>query len=366
MIEQGKIGVHQFTILVFLFTVGSSILIVPSGLAAEAKQDAWLAAALGLALSIPLVWLYSRLANRLSSASFVKLCQQLLGRWVGSAIAFLYFGYFFLLAALVLRNIGDFMSTQVMPRTPIQFVHALFLIVLITGIRKGLEVYARTAEIFFPWVIFFLVIMLVLLPHQFDAHRLLPIFGYGAKPILRATIPLLGTPYLETVIFLLIIPMIRPSRKIGKAFMTGVAMAGILLVVISLLSILVLGADVTALQMYPSYSLAKKISIGHFLERVEIIMAGIWFITIYFKLGICFYASTVTFAELFKLKDARALYFPFGLIMLVLSIIAYPDMAVFIDFATRIYFFFSVPFALIFPVLLLGAAAIRSRIDMKS
>jgi spore germination protein KB len=345
--------------------VGSSILIAPSGLAAAAKQDAWLAAALALAIGFPLVLVYNRMNDRLSSASFVQLCRELLGRWLGSAIAFLYFGYFFLLAALVLRNIGDFMTTQVLPRTPIQYIHALFMLVLIMGIRKGLETYARTAEVFFPWVIFFFIVMFALLPPQFEFHRLFPIFGYGAKPVIRATIPMLGTPYWEIIVFWAIIPCIRASRKIGKAFATGVLIGGLLLVLISLLSILVLGADVTAMQLYPSYSLAKKISIGHFLERVEIIMAGIWFITIYFKLGICFYASTMTFAELFKLKDAKQLYLPLGLILIVLSILAYPDIAVFINYASKIDFFFSILFALIFPLLLLGAAAIRKRRGMR-
>ncbi|KRE99366.1 spore gernimation protein [Paenibacillus sp. Soil766] len=361
MIEKGKIGVHQFTILAILFTVGSSILIAPAGIAHEAKQDAWIASLVGLIGGLLMVMLYNLITTRFPKTTFVHYSQEILGKWLGRSISFLYFCYFFILAALVLRNIGDFMTTQVLPNTPIQFIHIFFLIVIIMGIRNGLETFTRTAEIFLPWVMFFFFIMVVLLPPNFEWRHLLPVFGYGVKPILRATIPVLSTPYMELVVFLMYFPFVNNSQKARKAFLVGTLIGGILLVIISLLSILVLGADLTARQMYPSYSLAKKISIGTFLERLEVIMAGIWFITIYFKLAICFYASTMTFAEIFNMKDARQLYWPFGIILIVLSIVAYPDIPYSMKFGSKIDFPYSLPYAIIFPMLLLIVAVIRKK-----
>ncbi|MDF2911137.1 MAG: spore germination protein [Sporolactobacillus laevolacticus] len=361
MLEKGKIGVHQFTILTILFTVGSSILIAPSGLALEAKQDAWIASIAGLIGGLLMVMLYNLITARFPKSTLVHYSQMVLGKWLGGTIAFLYFSYFFILGALVLRNIGDFLTTQVMPHTPIQYIHAFFLVVIIMGVRNGLETFTRTAEIFLPWVIFFFLIMIILLPPEFDFRQLMPMFGYGIKPILRASIPLISTPYMELVVFLMFFPFINHSQKARKAFLVGTLIGGVLLIAISLLSILVLGADVTAKHMYPSYSLAKKISIGDFLERLEVIMAGIWFITIYFKLAVCFYASTMTFAELFRMKDARQLYLPFGMIMVVLSIIVYPDAAYGINFGSKIDFPYSLPYAVIFPMLILLVAIIRKK-----
>jgi spore germination protein KB len=233
--------------------------------------------------------------------------------------------------------------------------------IVILGIRNGIETFTRTAEIFLPWVMFFFLIMVVLLPPQFQPDYVVPVLGYGIQPVLRAVIPLISTPYMELVVFLLIIPYISHSQKIGKAFLVGTLIGGVLLIIISLLSILVLGADLTARHMYPSYSLAKKISIGAFLQRLEVFMAGIWFITIYFKLAISFYASVMTTAELFKLSDARQLYLPLGMIMIVLSVIAYPNIPYFIQFATKIYFPYSLPCAVVFPMLIWITAVIRKK-----
>jgi len=361
LIEKGKIGVHQFTILIILFTAGSSILIAPSGIAMEARQDAWIASAVGLIGGLLMIALYNRIVVRFPTTTFVQYCQDVLGKWPGRVIVFLYFCYFFLLATVVLRNIGDFMTTQVLTNTPIQFIHVFFLLVVIMGIRNGLETPARTAEIFLPWVIFFFIILAVLLPPQFEFNHLRPVFGYGAKPILRATLPVLSTPYMELVIFLLLFPYVKHAGKARQAYWVGTLLGGILLITISLLAILVLGADFTSRHMYPSYSLAKKISIGSFLERVEVIMAGIWFITIYFKLAVCFYASSLTFAELFQLKDARQLYLPFGMIIIVLSLIAYPNIAYFMNFSSKIDFPYSVPYSILFPALIWLVAVVRKK-----
>ena len=50
MLKDVKISVRQFAVLVMIFTIGTTILVIPSGLAADAKQDAWLAAMLGVGL----------------------------------------------------------------------------------------------------------------------------------------------------------------------------------------------------------------------------------------------------------------------------------------------------------------------------
>ncbi|MBO1511250.1 GerAB/ArcD/ProY family transporter [Metabacillus bambusae] len=47
MLDKGKISVHQFTVLFILFTIGSGILVLPSLLAAELNQNAWIVPLLG-------------------------------------------------------------------------------------------------------------------------------------------------------------------------------------------------------------------------------------------------------------------------------------------------------------------------------
>lgn len=63
MVRDIKINVRQFTVLVILYSVGTAVLIIPSTLAEIVKQDAWIAAALGVGLGMLLVLLYNAVGN---------------------------------------------------------------------------------------------------------------------------------------------------------------------------------------------------------------------------------------------------------------------------------------------------------------
>ncbi|KRE72937.1 spore gernimation protein [Paenibacillus sp. Soil750] len=353
------IGIRQFTILVILFTVGSSILITPSGLAAEAKQNAWIAAILSVCIGLLTVFLYQALVRQFPNQTLVQMCETLFGIWIGKIVSLLYFCFFFLLAALVLRNIGDFVVTQVLPDTPLQFILMIFLAVVIMASRQGIETIARTGEIFFPWVMIFFFAMVLFLAPQFRLIQLKPYLGEGIIPVIRASFPFTGTPFMELIVLLMVIPFVNCVKKANKAFFVGTLIAGILLIMITLISILVLGAGITARNLYPSYSLAKMISVGKFLERLEVLMAGIWFITIFFKLTICFYASVLSFAQVIKMEEIRPLCFPFGMILIVLSIVTYPNESYFLNFVSKIWFPYAFTFGLLLPICMIGLSLFR-------
>ncbi|PLR80694.1 spore gernimation protein [Bacillus canaveralius] len=361
MLEKGKISVSQFTVLMILFMLGPAILFSPSVLAAEAKQDAWMAAALGGGIGLLFVWLYTTIGNRFPGMTLVEYCEEILGKWLGKIVALLYFSFFFILAALLLRNIGDFVTVQIMPETPIEVIHIMFLSVVIMGTRLGLEPIARAGEILMPWtIIFFLIVVFSIIP-QIDFQKIQPVFEEGIKPVIRGSLSVVAFPYLETVIMLMLYPFVNSINKVRKAFLTGSLIGGIVIIIITALCILVLGADYTARNLYPSFVLARKIDIANFLQRIEAIVAGMWFITIFFKLTICFYASVLGLAQTLNLKEYRPLTLPLGMILVVLSIIISPNMVYFQTLLAKTWFPFTLTYGFFLPLLLLVVAIFRKK-----
>lgn len=366
MLEHGKISIRQFKLLVTIFTIGSSILVVPSGLAAEAKQDAWIAAIVGLLLSMPLIYLYNALGCRFPKLTLAEYSEQILGKWVGKLVSLLFMGYFFLVTALLLREIGDFMTTQIYPETPIAFIEILFLAVVIMAVRYGLEPLTRACEIFLPWILLLCVVLFVFLSPNMKFHNMQPVLEDGIKPLLRAVYSLMGLPFLELAVFLMIVPYVNRPSAVKKAFYGGTLAGGIVIVLITLLSILVIGADLTHRQLYPSYALAQTINVGGFFQRVEAMMAAIWLLTIFFKLTVCFYASLLGFAQTLRLKDYRFLTLPFGMLTLVLSIAAIPSTTYFNNFVARMWTPFSLTFGLFLPLVLLGVHSLQKNFKRSS
>ena len=229
--------------------------------------------------------------------TYVEINEKVFGKWIGKIIALLYLFYFYYLSAAMLRDVGDFFTTEILIDTPIQIIMIIFLLTSLIGVPLGLEVISRTLLIFFPWIMALLFMFFLFLIPIIKIENIQPILGEGIKSIMKGSYHVLGLPFLELAVILMITPYISEKAKMKKNFYKGTLIGGLLLTIIIMLSILVLGSDLTTRQTYPSYMLAKKISIGNFLERIEVIVAIIWILTIYFRLTICYYGLSLGLAQ---------------------------------------------------------------------
>lgn len=87
MMEKEIISSRQFMIITLLFSIGTAILIIPSTVTSESKQDAWIAAIIGVVISLLLVKLFVTLGNRTPSKTFIEANEIILGRFFGKITA---------------------------------------------------------------------------------------------------------------------------------------------------------------------------------------------------------------------------------------------------------------------------------------
>lgn len=357
--EKEMIKAAQFKKMVFLYTVGTSIILIPSTLASDAKNDAWISAILGTVAGLILVGLYLALANLVPGRTIVEICFVLLGKWPGRLCSLLLFLYSFILTTLVMRNLGDFLTASMFPETPINAIHLVYLVIVLIGVRYGLANIARTMDIFYPFICLLFILFALLLTPEIDFKQLQPVFGSGGWPIVNATYSYISFPYLEYVLFLMILPKVEDPKEGGKAFLKGTLLGGFVLLMITTLCLLVMGTGMTSSNLYASFEMAKIIKIGDFIQRVEVIIAVIWFVTIFCKLVVCFYMAIQSFSQSFNLGDYRPLVFPMGMILFAITSFIVPDMGYFISFDRYVWTMYSFTFGFVFPLLLLLIAIVR-------
>ncbi|MBH5319755.1 endospore germination permease [Paenibacillus sp. GSMTC-2017] len=355
-----KVSGRQFGILVALFSIGTTILIVPSGLAEEVSQDSWLAAILGVGLGLLLVMLFNAVGSLYPNKSLVEMMETLFGLWIGKAAGLIFVFFTIVTASELIYFTGNFLTTMIMPETPVEAINIVLASVVVMGARLGIETLTRAAEMLFPlFVVLFLVLVIFVSP-QIDLDNIKPIMETSTTSLIKASLFFASTFAFTPIVLLMIFPVSVNRLKEGRvAFYTGLLTAGIVLIIIIALCILVLDADTTARQTYPSYSLAKKINVGNFLQRIEIVMAGLWFISMYFKMSCYFYASSRGFAQVMKMKDHRILVFPFGIILVVLSLIVHPNILHSNAYNKDIWLPYVATYGLILPLVLLAIHAIR-------
>lgn len=359
--KKKSMGAQQFASLAFHFTTGSSVLIIPSILASASRQNAWLSAILSFLIGLLLVALYSAVGSMYPRMNLAEYSEHIFGTWIGKAVSLSFVIFFLLLAALVLRNVGDFITTEMMPETPLEAIHVLMLLIVVMAVRLHLDVIGRAAEIFFFAVTFIFFLTTSLILPEAQVENIQPIFGEGIKPIIRGSISFVGTPFLELVVFLMLFPYVNHAKSAKKGFFIGTALAGFWLILSVLVSVLSLSATITELTIYPTYYVVKRINVADFIQRVESTLAVLWFISIFFKITLCFYAALLALTEILNLKEHRSLTVPLALIIFVLSIIAYPNVAYYQQFTTTIWPLYTATMGLIIPLMLLGVGAFRKR-----
>lgn len=268
--EKEIISSRQFTIITFLYSIGTAILIIPSSITGAAKQDAWIAACIGVVLSLLAVKLFLTLANQTPSLNFVEANEKILGRFFGKITASCFLILTFLSAGELLYFIGIFMKTEVMPETPTLAFALMFSIIIMYAAYLGIETFARSAEIIFPAFVFIFIFFMVCITPQIHFENIQPLLEATKTSMLYSIARFMSIFSFPLLVLLILYPAgvnVQPSAQKGLYF--GTILGGIVLITLIVLSILVLGPENTSSRTFPSYALAQRISIGNFCSALK-------------------------------------------------------------------------------------------------
>jgi spore germination protein KB len=361
-VEKAKISLYQLFVLILLFELGSAIL-VP--LAIDAKQDAWLAILFGMLGGLILFWVNYRLFLYYPELVPPEYMQKLLGKIVGTILAFSYIIFFMYTAARVLRDFGEMLLTFAYLDTPLFIVNALLMLVIIYAVSKGIEVVARTGELFFFFIYFLAIVgfILIVFSGLIDINNLKPVLEDGIFPVAKVVFTqTLYFPFGEAIVFSMIFPYIKKRKRVKKIGLFAIMLSGINLAITMAINIGVLGVDLASRSQFPLLSTIQSIQVAEFLERLDVFFMISLVICIFFKVSIYFYAALASTAVIFKIKEPSSLTYPMGMVVLFMSVTIASNYAEHLkeglEFVTRYLLPF---FHIVIPLLLLGIAFLKNR-----
>ncbi|MFC5700225.1 endospore germination permease [Cohnella faecalis] len=360
MSEQSKLSAHQLMVISVFFTIGSAILVIPAVMAHFAKQDAWIAAVIGVGAGMLSVWIITAVGVQFPKRTLIEIIEAALGRWPGKIISLWLFGTIFLCSpSVVLFVLGNFMVTQMMPETPVQSLQILFALIVVMGARLGLETLARAAELLFPFFAVLYVLLVVSASPEIKIANLQPLFETDLASLGSASLFFMCTLNMPIVVLLMIFPSMSPPLRARKAIFTGSLIGSLAMAVIVLVTILVFGPDFTAGHFFPSYELAQKIRIAGFFQRFEVIIAFLWILSLYFRLTLYIYCTATAAAQIFRLKDHRPLILPIGMLLVVMPTLIFPNIAYEQTYELKTWIPYTLSVGLLLPLLLLIVHGLR-------
>lgn len=180
-----------------------------------------------------------------------------------------------------------------------EFMTALLVILLLAfyGASAGIEARARVYEILFWILVVPLVIMLLLCVRQVQVIQWFPLFGDGDA--ISWSWFWSGTwqcfaAFLPLTFLLFLVPHEQDQKKSSRAAACAVVISGLALAVIYLILLGIFGSGALAREEYPVITLMGMVKIpGDFLKRLDAVMVGGWFFTLYALIGTTLFYGVV-------------------------------------------------------------------------
>lgn len=270
MQEKGIISTNQLVWLLFILITSISSMQIPGMLIAQAGRDAWLSAIGGWFLDVLLAVVYAYMGIRFPGENFIQYSITILGKNAGRLVGIVLPLFFLVTCTVIIRGLGQLINIYFLPRTSLEIIMLSSLFVAAYAARQGVEVIARVTELLGPlYVLSIIIIGLLVIPGaEFD--RIKPQFEQGAYPFL------LGSPFILTfygicIMMTMFIPLCNRPENGFIAKFVAVSLGASFVVIVVVLAVAVFGYEQAKNMYAPGLELSRMISIGRYLERVEVI-----------------------------------------------------------------------------------------------
>lgn len=364
--EKAKISSIQFFLLLFMFELGTAVVV---GQGVVAKKDSWISLLLGMGGGVILFYIYYALFRYYPSLPLTAYARKIFGTYIGWVVGLLYTIFFLYTSARNVREFSEVLVTATMPEIPLLVVALLFVMAICYVLYLGIEVLARTAEILGIFLLFVGIIgnIFVYLTGTVEPNNLKPILEYGWKPVLETAFysPMfLIFPFGEVFVFAMLFPYLNRAGTVKIVGLSSLIVSGLILSYTAALNIAVLGVSEVERSPFPLLSTVGKVNILEFIQRLDALVVITLLITVFFKAGIYLYSAVIGMVDLFRLQNHQQIIFPAGLILAFLSVVIAEDFAEHTEEGATVHImYFATPFLIILPIVMLFIAFIRQRFN---
>ncbi|WP_326974903.1 GerAB/ArcD/ProY family transporter [Caproicibacter sp. BJN0012] len=353
-----SISAKQMETTIALYLIGSSLV---SGGSSRAKQDTWLCVLAALVMIIPMIWVHSEILKLYPGQDYFQNIFRAVGRPAGTAVSVLLIINTLNIGAIVLRLFSEFVHIVNMTETPIIAIMVCISAVTVYVLSNRLYVLARLSKFVFPFLLVAVAITIVLSYKEMDWNHLKPVLHSKPADLLGGVLSSFTIPYSEIVICAPMFGALDRKAKIFPSFLNGVFLAFIIVFSANLRNMLVLGYS-TEVFNFPSYESVSVISLGEFFTRIEVLIGINLLLAGFIKGGVLLFSTCQGLAKVFGYKDYEPLVAPVSLLILTASILI-SDSTVEMYRWIEDLPYYSMPFQVFLPILVLVIGKIRKKIE---
>ncbi|MET3289799.1 UNVERIFIED_CONTAM: spore germination protein KB [Brevibacillus sp. OAP136] len=317
MLQKQKVS-HLQAIYLTVATASGGVVFYHSFTTSLAGRSAWIAEALSGFINIAFALWILRIAKKYPGKNIFNILELISGKVISALFSIAYIALNIVLSALLLRLCGGMIKTMFLPLTPAWATMSIMIVLASFIATSGIEVIARLSS-----VLEFILLGILFTPalgliSVFDTANIFPLLDSDIPSFLRAVL-LAGGGHSEIILFMLI--MIESLHKPDRQYLSlsiGLFVSVVMMpAAVSFLFSAVLSPEEASRIAFAGANVAFSITIGKFIQGVEIFVLTTYVIITILKLAGNFYSSWVASETIIK----RSSYFAIILITLATFIV---------------------------------------------
>lgn len=286
------------------------------------KHDVWISASLAAIMGLMGGYIIIALALRYPSQTLIQYSQQILGRWTGRFLGFIYIGFFILMASVSARDFAELLLNYTLETLPISIYLGVIILTAAYALFTGLSSIGRFAELIVPFILIVIIFGIIASYPNADYLPSLPL-KHDFKYLLNEA--LLELPSLGMASSLLmLIPMLNEKVRAKRNLLISIAIAGAATILVATIIVGVLGPYETTSINYPFFFTFQQITILPSIPHFDMLFIFAWISVSFLTISIYYFIAAVSIQQLFSKKSYRPFIAPIGVLIIVTAIFAFP------------------------------------------
>ncbi len=265
-------------IMTYLLIVISPVLRnIPGITAKRAGSAAYFSVIPATLVTMALVFFINKILQKNKGKNLYDITEASVGRLWAKIIIALYGIWTFISAAAYMQSYVLRFNSTIMPYTDASFFIVVMLVLAFFAFRKNFKTVCRISEICFPVITAILGMLILLAAGVVDRDNLITDQIQTAGSAMAAADFFSVSGYLILTLFFA--DRLSETSKFRKNAFLGVAFFGLLTAAVTVITIGINGAQLTARLPLPFFTTVKQISSFGVVERVEPLLISVWLLS---------------------------------------------------------------------------------------
>ncbi len=315
-----RIGAIEAVCIICIITLSNILLAGPQIILRSTGSSALLNTFFISLLAFIVFYIIYLLFKNFKNSDILDISSFLAGNWLKVLLGISIILFLLLYASTNYRDMAE--NLKIIYFQNINITYILLLIIIPVAIVNcfGFNTVIKCNLIILPLILLTILIIFILGMPKFVLQNIFPILGNGIKSTF-----LTGSQNISVfgglIYLFLIMPLLKRKDDFKKVSFTSLAVSSIALTLSTACLLFILPVSIITKESIPFYIAIKQISLGNFIERVDILFLFIWLLTIFSNLSILISFILLIFKKITNIEDTKPLILTFCSILLGIALI---------------------------------------------